>query len=165
MSPAPTMGGTTLHLRRTVPASREAVFSAWTDPDSVRRWFGAPDTSIPRADLDVRVGGDYRIEMESPLGTASVFGTYIEVERPERLVYTFCWEGLPAPIAETQVTVEFHDRGAATEVVLTHERQPSRAAHEWHRWGWTHSLERFADLLERTGGEPAERDGGADGEQ
>ena len=165
MSPAPTMGGTTLHLRRTVPASREAVFSAWTDPDSVRRWFGAPDTSIPRADLDVRVGGDYRIEMESPLGTASVFGTYIEVERPERLVYTFCWEGLPAPIAETQVTVEFHDRGAATEVVLTHERQPSRAVHEWHRWGWTHSLERFADLLERSGGEPAERDGGADGEQ
>jgi len=165
MSPAPTMGGTTLHLRRTVPASREAVFSAWTDPDSVRRWFGAPDTSIPRADLDVRVGGDYRIEMESPLGTASVFGTYIEVERPERLVYTFCWEGLPAPIAETQVTVEFHDRGSATEVVLTHERQPSRAAHEWHRWGWTHSLERFADLLERSGGEPAERDGGADGEQ
>jgi uncharacterized protein YndB with AHSA1/START domain len=162
MSPAPTTGGTTLHLRRTVPGPREAVFRAWTDPESLRRWFGAPDTSIPRVDLDVRVGGDYRIDMESPLGAASVFGTYIEVERPERLVYTFCWEGLPAPIAETQVTVEFHERGGVTEVVLTHERQPSRAAHEWHRWGWTHSLERFGDLLEKTAAEAREGEGGDD---
>ena len=138
MTPAPTTGGTTLQLRRTVPASREAVFRAWTDPDSLRRWFGAPDTSIPRADLDVRVGGDYRIEMQSPLGTASVFGT----------------------TKDSGIMI-----GHATEVVLTHERQPSRAAHEWHRWGWTHSLERFADLLARTAADEAQGERGADDTQ
>ena len=139
--------GTTLQLRRTVAAPPETVFRAWTDPDWFARWFGAPDGTTSVAELDARVGGAYRIELSSPEGSGCLFGTYLEVTRPERLVYTFCWEGLPVEIAETRVTVEFHDRDGATEIVLTHERQPSHGVHAFHERGWTMSLERLAALV------------------
>ena len=146
MTAAPEFEGATLQLRRVVAAPRAAVFRAWTDPDWLRQWFGGG--SALRADLDVRVGGEYRIEMKSNLGAGRVFGTYLEVEPPERLVYTFCWDALPVRIPETRVTVEFHERDSATEVVITHERQPSRRVRDFHQWGWTQSLDSLAGMLE-----------------
>jgi uncharacterized protein YndB with AHSA1/START domain len=147
MTAARTAKVTTLQLRRTIPASREAVFHAWTDPDVFRQWFGPRGGATVQADMDVRPGGNYRIDMEYSMGTSSVFGEYLEVKAPERLVYTFCWDGLPLAIPETQVTVEFLDRGPATEVVITHERQPSRSVSEFHEWGWDGSLARLAELF------------------
>jgi len=147
MTPARPAEGTTLQLRRTIPASREAVYRAWTDPDVFRQWFGARGGSTLHAEMDVRVGGRYRIDMESSAGTGSLFGEYLEVTRPERLVYTFCWEGLPVAVADTRVTIEFLEQGAATEVVITHERQPSHSVSRFHEWGWDGSLEKLAELL------------------
>jgi uncharacterized protein YndB with AHSA1/START domain len=149
MSPEPGAQGTAIQLRRRIGAPRDAVYRAWTEPSWFRRWFGPGDVTIPHLDLDVRVGGKYRIEFESAQGTAYLFGTFLEVERPERLVYTFCWGGAAREIAETRVTVEFHDRGAETEIVLTHARQPTPAVREFHHSGWQVSLERLAELLER----------------
>jgi uncharacterized protein YndB with AHSA1/START domain len=150
MTPARTARGTTLQVRRTIPASRDAVFRAWTDPDVFRQWFGARGGSTVNAEMDVRVGGHYRIDMESSVGSGAVFGEYLEVKRPERLVYSFCWDGLPVAIPETQVTVEFLERGTATEVVITHEHQPSRGVAEFHEWGWDGSLEKLDELLGRS---------------
>jgi hypothetical protein len=48
------------------------------------------------------------------------------------------------------VTVDFHERGSETEVVVTHERQPSPAVREFHETGWAVSFERLAELFERT---------------
>jgi uncharacterized protein YndB with AHSA1/START domain len=149
MTPARTARGTTLQVRRTIPASRDAVFRAWTDPDVFRQWFGARGGSTVNADMDVRVGGHYRIDMESAAGSGVLLGEYLEVKPPERLVYSFCWDGLPVAIPETQVTVEFLERGTATEIVITHERQPSRSVAEFHEWGWDGSLEKLAELLSR----------------
>jgi uncharacterized protein YndB with AHSA1/START domain len=148
MSVAETALGTTLQVRRTFAASRDTVFHAWTDPDSFRQWFGLPGTQMAQIDLDVRTGGDYRVEMSSPLGSGVLFGHYLEVKRPERLVYTFCWDGTPLHIPPTQVTVEFHERGDATEIVLTHERQPSQSVREFHEGGWSASFSKLAELLE-----------------
>jgi uncharacterized protein YndB with AHSA1/START domain len=137
MTPARTAKGTTLQVRRTIPASRDAVFRAWTDPDVFRQWFGARGGSTVNADMDVRVGGHYRIDMESSVGSGAVFGEYLEVKRPERLVYSFCWDGLPVAIPDTQVTVEFL------------ERQPNQSVAEFHEWGWDGSLEKLAELFAR----------------
>jgi uncharacterized protein YndB with AHSA1/START domain len=139
---------TTLQVTRVVPAPRDAVYAAWTEPDLFRQWFGPPGGVTPRAEMDVRAGGTYRIEWQTARGTAHLHGTYLDVEAPERLVYTFCWDGLPIAITDTRVTVEFRARGAATEVVLTHERQPSRDVHDFHAWGWSQSLTRLQALLQ-----------------
>jgi uncharacterized protein YndB with AHSA1/START domain len=151
MTAAVDSGGTTLQLKRIVPAPREAVFAAWTEPELFRQWFGPPGGSTQRAEMDVRVGGAYRIEMRTEAGTSHLYGTYLEVEHPSRLVYTFCWDDLPMAIADTRVTVEFRTREGATEVVLTHQRQPSRDAYEFHAWGWSHCLAGLVARFEDAG--------------
>jgi uncharacterized protein YndB with AHSA1/START domain len=73
-------------------------------------------------------------------------GVYREVRPPERLVYTWRWEAEPE-LGETLVTVEFLDRGASTEVVLTHERFPSDAVRDQHGTGWSSCLECLAEVV------------------
>jgi glutathione S-transferase len=68
-----------------------------------------------------------------------VGGVFREVRPPERLVYTWAWEGAPNPV-EMLVSVEFLDRGHATEVVLTHERLPDEKSRREHEKGWTACL-------------------------
>ncbi len=140
----------TLRLRRTFAASRERVFRAWTTPHELKRWDAPGDYTTPLAEVDLRPGGQYRIHMQAPDGTVHrLVGLYRVVEPPQKLVYTWRWEGDPdAP--ETLVTVEFLDRGAATEVVLTHELFPSAEARQRHETGWMGCLEKLARLVNRT---------------
>jgi uncharacterized protein YndB with AHSA1/START domain len=139
--------GTTLHMRRTFPARREDVFRAWTEPDLFRQWFTAPRGSS-RAQLDARAGGAFRVEMKSPVApTVRAAGTYLEVVPPKLLVFTLTWEGFPFDTGETLVTVEFHARGEMTDVVLVHERQPSRLVHVSHWIGWRACLRRLERRL------------------
>ena len=139
----------TLQVARTFEVSREQVFAAWTDPESVRRWFGPREFSNASADLDVRVGGAYRIAMRSPDGeTFYVVGTYREVSPPERLVFSWGWEGSP-DTPESTVTVEFFERGGGTEVVLTHVGLADATSRDNHQEGWEGTLERLAAELTR----------------
>ncbi len=73
-------------------------------------------------------------------------GVYREVRPPERLVYTWRWEAQPE-LEETLVTVEFHDKGEATEVILTHAYFPTAKARDDHNRGWNGCLDRLAKLL------------------
>ena len=139
---------TTLQLTRTFAAPREKVFRAWTDPEEVKRWFHPPGYETPSAEIDLRVGGRYRLGMRK-LPDGEVFylsGTYREVRRPERLVYTWQWEAEPE-LGDTLVTVEFHDRGGSTEVVLTHELFPNEKARGEHERGWSSSFDKLAKIL------------------
>jgi uncharacterized protein YndB with AHSA1/START domain len=54
---------TTLRLTRTFRAPRDTVFQAWTDPEELKRWWGPPGYATPVVELDLRVGGRYRIGM------------------------------------------------------------------------------------------------------
>ena len=53
-----------LSIRRRMPATREVVFEAWTDPQGIREWMCPGDTVSAEAKLDLRVGGSYRIVMK-----------------------------------------------------------------------------------------------------
>lgn len=139
---------TTLVLKRNFPASRERVFNAWTDPAALKEWFHVGDdwtTSIHEVDL--KVGGLYRLGMQSPDNDLPyiVRGTYLEIERPEKLVHTWSWEGEDS--VETLVTVLFHDRGDFTEVELKHEKFPNSEERDKHNQGWLGCLEQFAKAV------------------
>ncbi len=129
-----------LQLKRTFPASREKVWKAWTTPEALKRWFAPSDEySTPTAQVDLRVGGGYRIEIHAPDGKPHiVVGTYEEILAPEKLVFTWSWEG--GPVQDTRVTLEFHDRGKETEIVLTHELFPDEKARQDHTEGWNGCL-------------------------
>jgi uncharacterized protein YndB with AHSA1/START domain len=136
---------TTLRLERTFDAPAEDVFDAWTNPEVLRRWWVAnPTWRTPVADVDLRVGGAYRLSMEDPdAGTFhTVRGEYSEVRRPERLVYSWCWEedgGRTGHVST--VTVEFVQDGERTTVVLEHSDLETPASRDRHGDGWAACLE------------------------
>jgi uncharacterized protein YndB with AHSA1/START domain len=138
----------TLRLKRVFAASREKVFRAWTEPEALKKWFAPTDDhSTPIAEVDLKVGGRYQIGIRDPEGKLfRLGGTFREVSPPEKLVYTWAWEG-DADIGETLVTVEFRSLGASTEVALTHEFFPDEKALKNHEWGWSGALDRLSSLL------------------
>ena len=82
-----------LVIERTLTASPERVFDAFTDPDQLTNWWWPAGFTCPAAEVDLRVGGTYRLAMEWPgsIPTEARFshymgGEYLEIDRPRRLV-------------------------------------------------------------------------------
>lgn len=158
---------TTLRVTKTIAAPRDLVFKAWTEPDRLKRWWGMEESfSTPIAEVDLRIGGKYRLGMQAPGESAPyvVGGVYCEVRSPEKLVFTWQWEQPdgPAPDAsgdsrhtgdfqDMMVTVEFLDLGGSTEVVVTHERLPDQNSKDEHGHGWDGCLNQLAKLVESAG--------------
>jgi uncharacterized protein YndB with AHSA1/START domain len=138
---------TSLTIRRTIPARPERVFRAWTDPAALRRWSCPVGFTVASAEVDLRVGGAYRVAMLPPdQSEASVaYGTYREIDPPRRLVYTWQWEH--GEMGETLVTVEFRDLGSETEVVLVHELFPAADVRDLHNQGWVSCLDHLEQAL------------------
>lgn len=143
-----TKAETSLRVSRVIRADRETLFGAWTEPDRLRRWSCPEGATVEDVRVDLRVGGKYRIRMRGSEGqTYTAVGVYREVDRPQRLVYTWDWEEEDQAVGETIVTVEFKDLGETTEVVVTHERFPSAEAKDGHEQGWTSCLDRLEGLF------------------
>ena len=129
-------------IERTLPAPIELVWQMWTEAEHFAAWYGPMGASIPKADMDVSVGGGRFIgmEMEGPEGKMQMFfvGEYLEIDPPTRLVYTEGMAdadgnelppeamGMPAgtPMS-TRVIVELESRDGATHMVMTHEGVPA----------------------------------------
>ena len=129
----------TLRVERTVQASPEAVFDAWTNPEVLRRWWATERSwATPVAEVDLREGGGYTLTMKPPAADPhTVRGTYRVIERPRRLVYTWAWEEADGRLGpESTVTVEFIPDGARTRVVLVHEGLLSAESAGGHEHGW-----------------------------
>jgi len=148
----------TLILRRMLNAPQELAFRVWTSAEHVQLWMRPePGMTIPRAVMDVRVGGKFRIQMKKPDGeyfTAS--GVFQEVNAPEKVVYTWDWEkdGSEDDFGEvegntTLVTVEFLKRGERTEIVLMHSRFATVKSRDSHVGGWGRILECLAEFVEK----------------
>ncbi|NOX43884.1 MAG: SRPBCC domain-containing protein [Gammaproteobacteria bacterium] len=144
----------TLKIRRIFNAPREKIFSAWTDPEELKQWWGPPGYTAPSVEIDLRVGGSFRVAMQAPDGGISnLIGIYRVVTPPEKLVYTWNWEsgsacdGEDGPVGETLVTVEFRDLGGDTEVIVTHDGLPDEKAWSGHNEGWSSSLDRLEALF------------------
>jgi uncharacterized protein YndB with AHSA1/START domain len=146
MSPETTRAASTsLHLERTFDATPEEVFDAWTNPEVLRCWWAAnPAWRTPVAEVDLRVGGSYRLSMEDPETGAvhTVEGEYREVRRPERLAYSWCWEQDDGSVGHVStVTVDFLSEGGRTTVVLEHIGLATPESRDRHRHGWEGCLE------------------------
>lgn len=104
-------------VERTVRASPQKIFAAYTDAKLVPRWWAPPGGSLRVERMDVRPGGTYRYVQRTPGGQELVFvGSYVEVKPPVRLVYTFEIEGQGNPVT---TTVDLREEGESTRVTLT----------------------------------------------
>lgn len=134
----------TLVVRRTIRATPERLFDAWTDPAELVRWWGPKDVVCTHAEIDLRVGGRYRLANRFPDGAIVwIGGEFERVDRPSRLVYT--WRVEPQTESE-RVTVTFDPRDGGTEVIIRHERIPDSTRRDGHEAGWRDCLESLANL-------------------
>jgi uncharacterized protein YndB with AHSA1/START domain len=137
-----------LTINRRLNASPEKVFAAWTDPEKLIQWFG-PTETIPgsvTADMDVRIGGTYRISFRTQDGEYhQVGGTYREIVPNQRLVFSWAWHSTPE--RESVVTVSLRPDGAATLLSLHHAQFFDQAARDGHEHGWTGTMDKLERLF------------------
>jgi uncharacterized protein YndB with AHSA1/START domain len=142
--------GVGIQLQRRFRASPERVFRAWTQPAALREWWCPPGWLAREIEIDLRVGGAYRIAMfragSSGTGVA-VAAQFLEVSPPERLVYTWRWEAAFAAMPETLVILEL--RGSEDETLLTlrHENFCDPGVGQQHRSGWIAACDRLDHVV------------------
>ena len=144
--------GLNLVLTHSFDAPRERVFDAWLDPRAIGKWIGPRVIKAEAKQLEPKVGGRYRIHMKGADGSDGpvVAGTYREIVRPERLVFTWAWEtahthGVAGH--ETLVTLTFEEHGGRTTMTLRHERFESKESRDSHNQGWNASFAKLAEVL------------------
>jgi uncharacterized protein YndB with AHSA1/START domain len=135
-----------LTIKRRFNAPPEKVFSAWIDPEKVKRWMGPGEVKALRAEADARVGGRYRWVMLAPGGEEhDVSGVYREVIPNEKLVFTWAWKTTPE--RESLVTLTFKPDGTGTIMTMLHEQFFDEDARDRHQGGWNGALEKLDKYL------------------
>jgi uncharacterized protein YndB with AHSA1/START domain len=127
-----------LTVRREIAAPAQELFDAWLDPAKLAVFMRPSDTKRSAVKVDPRIGGAFEVVMHTPSGTVPHTGTYREIDRPRRLVFT--WNSPYALHNDSLVTVEFRPAGKGTEIVLTHEGLPTKEAVSGHTKGWSDIL-------------------------
>jgi len=139
--------GEALVLKRFYPVAPERVWRAWIDPDALRVWFGQSAAEQWQAQMDVRVGGRFRLVMQHPDGTRyDAVGAYREVAPGRRLAFTWLWRS-GADAAEALITVDFAPVAAGTEMVF--RLDPVTDPRE--RDAWRADFKRLGKLLQQEG--------------
>jgi len=110
----------TIRVTRRFDASAERVFDAWLDPERAAKFlFAMPGGRIVRAEIDARVGGSYCFVDRRDGDDVEHTGTYLEIDRPCRLVFDFLVPKYST--VATRVTVEIAPLGTGCELTLTHD--------------------------------------------
>lgn len=159
---APDMGrvATPIVVTRTLPAPRQEVWAAWTDPQRFAAWWGPNGFTTTVRRLDVRPGGTYHYCMHGPDGT-DYWGTgaYLQVDPPRRLLMTDDFSdaegnvvpashyGLPDRIGTSHVEVTFEEAGEGrTRLTLRHTGL-SGEDHDGAMQGWTEMVDKLEAVL------------------
>ena len=138
----------TLVVRRLIRATPEQCFDAWSRPEELLRWWGPRSVTCTSAEVDLRVGGRYRIANQFPDGaTLWISGEFAAIERPRKLMYT--WRLEPGAELPEQVTVTFTRHAAGTEVIVAHERISDAVKRDRHEQGWIECLDGLEQHLAR----------------
>jgi uncharacterized protein YndB with AHSA1/START domain len=118
-----------------IEAPPEEVFPYLTESGKYLLWMGVA------AELDARPGGIFKVD---PNGRDVVFGEFIEVVRPHRVVFTWGWKepGHPLPAGSSRVEIELHPHDRGTRLRLRHFGVPG-TLRERHDGGWDHYLGRL----------------------
>ena len=141
-------GERTLVIERTFKASPERVFRAWTDPAILAKWWGPAGFTTPQLSLDVRPGGAWRTVMRSPDGNPhAVSGVFREINPPNRLVISWAWEEDGKRGHETEIELTFSADEEGTRMRLVQRIFQSSQARDNHRWGWSESFDKLAQLF------------------
>jgi uncharacterized protein YndB with AHSA1/START domain len=131
--------------RRVIAADAQTLFAWWTEPEHLLRWWGPRPVFCDHAEVDLRVGGRYRLRNRLADGSALWIEGFFEcIDSPHRLAYS--WQ-VNTDHAVERVQVDFVPAPGGTEVVVTHERIADPARARSHEAGWAGCLESLAGCV------------------
>lgn len=139
----------TVRLHRVLRSPPERLYRAFTDPDAMAKWL-PPDGFTGRVhEMDVRVGGRYRMAFTNfSTGSSHAFGgTYLELKPGERIRYTDRFDD-PNLSGEMVTTVSLVQVSCGTELTVVQEGIPDVIPTEVCYLGWQESLTLLARLVE-----------------
>jgi len=153
---------TMIFISQIFNAPPEKVWEAWTDPESVKKWWGPKDFTAPYARIDLKVGGTSLYAMRSPEGEDFwSTGVYKKIIPQELIVSTDSFadaDGNVVPAShygmkgywplELMVTVTFKKEDGKTRLTIQHEGFPDRENRDLAEAGWNESLDKLASFLE-----------------
>jgi uncharacterized protein YndB with AHSA1/START domain len=131
-------GTQSVKLSQTFQFPVAQVYQAWVQPEALQQWFGRCEgVEIQKVEMDVQVGGKWRILSSSPDGhLKTVNGEYREVVPNQKVAFTWNIDTDKIKVQNTLVTVQFRELGNETEITLTHERFPDAEVAQPHAQGW-----------------------------
>jgi uncharacterized protein YndB with AHSA1/START domain len=136
---------TSLTLVRRIRARPSIVFDALTTPEGIACWWGPDDGPVLLAEMDLRVGGRFRVRFRMLDGSEhESSGEYLEVVKPERLAMSWRWAGGEDP-SESLVEIDLRAISEGTELTFTHSHLHDEDTRRSHEEGWNGAL----DKLER----------------
>ncbi len=144
---------TEIQMTRTFDAPRELVFEAMTNPEHIRQWWGWSHWTMTVCDVDLRPGGTYRYVSRGPEGQEVPFtGTYLDIVRPERIVFTEIYDVEPFNLGEPSVVTSTFEESDGKTRVTTTARYSDKGVRDavlqsGMETGAAHSYDRLADLL------------------
>lgn len=148
-----------LELVREIPVTPEAVFAAWTDPESLKQWFVPRPHSVSLCEIDLRPGGGFRVVMNTPTGEQMMdeTGCYLEIIPGERLVWTAAlttgYRPQPGPMPFTAI-LELRPNGSGGcqyRAIAIHQDPAGAKQHSemgFHE-GWATVVDQLVDHIER----------------
>jgi len=150
--------GVVVRVTQDFSASPERVFDAWFDPDQIGQWMFGPrlrDEEIVHLKTDPRVGGTFSFLVKRQGMAIDHVGTYREIERPRRIVFTWGIAGSSADESVVEIGIAANASGCT--LTLTHHMDAKWAeyADRTHA-GWTTMLKALDRVFsEKPGADPA----------
>lgn len=143
---------TEILITRTFAAPRDLVFTVWTTPEYVRRWWTSTEAPLVVCEIDLRVGGRWRYVSRDTVGTElGWFGTFQVIDRPRRLVSTEGFEGNPEveAISDLVLTEEHGRTTMMITVRCTSKEHRDNLVSSGMEAGLNRSLSRIDDILDQ----------------
>jgi uncharacterized protein YndB with AHSA1/START domain len=137
--------GYSVTVQREIAAPAEELFDAWLDADNLGSWLRPGGIRETRAETDPREGGGFRIVMVDDESSSSLLhtGTYQQIDRPHRLVFT--WSSPATRFRDSIVTVTFQPSSSDSTLVEIHQvGLPDEEAQASHHTGWSDALRELA---------------------
>jgi uncharacterized protein YndB with AHSA1/START domain len=139
-----------IRLTRVFDAPRERVWSEWTEPEAFADWYGGAECEVPLSSvvMDVRPGGALKLTMFAPPDRREINwqGEYLEVDEPERLVFTISDQ--PEEHRHELVTVVLTELGdGRTEMFFEQRGHMGPEQYEAAKTGWGGFFDRLDERL------------------
>ncbi len=145
-------GGREIVITTMYDAPREMVWRAYTEPDLIKQWWGPRELTTNIDQLDVRAGGVWRFVQKDPRGNEYAFrGVFHTVTRPELIIQTFEWEGMPGHVSLQVARFDEKDGRTTVNAIAVFETVEDRDGmiQTGMQKGVDEGSERLSELLAR----------------